>query len=96
MHPPEAHVRTLNRGNLPTASPTTPLLPAPPARPAALPYLPTTENIQLDQYIRNKFSATVFNNLPSFPAFSFPAAKIHLKENAIVVARHIPITIPHH
>ena len=96
MHPPKAHVHSLNRDNLPPAPPTT-LRPAPPARPAKLPYPPTTENIpKLEQYIKNIFSVTVFNNLPPFPALSGPAAKIYLKENAIPAARRTPMPIPHH
>ena len=76
-HPPKAHVHSLNIDNLLPAPPTTPRL-APPARPAKLPYPPPTENIpKLEQYIRDKFSATVFNNSPPFPVLSGPAAKIH-------------------
>ena len=96
MHPPKAHVHSLNIDNLLPAPPTTPRL-APPARPAKLPYPPTTENIpKLEQYIRDKFSATVFNNSPPFPVLSGPAAKIHQKENAILVNRHTPVPLPHH
>ena len=85
MHPPKAHVHSLHGGNLLPASPSTPPQPASPVRPAKILYPPTTENIpKLEKCIRDKFSAIVFNNSPPIPALSGPAAKIHLKENAIL------------
>ena len=94
---PNSHTHSLNRDNLPPASTTTPPRPAPPARPAKLPYPTTAENIpKLEQYIRNKFSVRVFNSSAPLAALSGPAAKIHLRQNAIPVSRHTPIPISHH
>ena len=71
--------------------------PSPPSRPDKLPYPALAENIpKLENYIQEKFANSVFNNEASFPALTGPAAKIHLKPDAVPYAQHTPTPIPHH
>ena len=70
----------------------------PPQRPISIPFPALPENIgKLEQYIRDRFADSVFNNSAPFPALSGPPAKIHIKPDAIpFAARHTPVPVPHH
>ena len=96
---PKPAVQSLQTNSAsPVLYPSVPTIrPPPPSRPDKLPYPALPENIpKLENYIREKFANSVFNNKAPFPALTGPAAKIHLKPTAVPYARHTPTPIPHH
>ena len=68
-----------------------------PNRPTQLPFPATPKNIpKLEEYIKEHFTASVFNNSSPFPSLTGQPAKIHLKSNTVPHARHCPIPMPHY
>ena len=86
---PKPAIQSLQtKGAFPVLSPSVPTFrPPPPSRPNKLPYPALPENIpKLENYIREKFASSVFVNEAPFPALTGPAAKIHLKPDAVPYA----------
>ena len=70
---------------------------SPPPKPTTLPYPPISDNIiKLEQYIKNAFKTSTFNNSPPFPSMETVPAHIHLKDNPVPFAQHVPIPVPYH
>ena len=65
--------------------------------PKTPPYPLTSENIQnLKKWRLDQFATTVFNKSGKFLAMFGPPAHIHLKDGAILKAKHNPIPVPYH
>ena len=61
------------------------------------PYSPTNESVQdLKKWLLDQFATTVFNKSGKFPAMPGPPAHIHLKDDAILKAKHNRIPVPYH
>ena len=68
-----------------------------PQRPSKIPYPPTEENVpKLKQFLVDTFKETAFNKSTPFPAMETKPVHIHLKENAVPHAHHVPIPVPFH
>ena len=68
-----------------------------PKKPSCLPFQATDDNVMnLKNYLIQTFKYTVFNKSGAFPAMETIPAHIHLNENAIPHAQHVPIPVPYH
>ena len=68
-----------------------------PDRPSIIPYEPTVENVpKLKDFIVKAFEKTAFNNSARLIPMVTKPVSIHLKDDALPYACHVPIPVPHH
>ena len=70
-----------------------------PELPKSLPFPCTPENNgKMRDWLLHRYSTSTFNTCPhqTLPSMTGPPVEIHLKDNAVPVARHKPIPVPIH
>ena len=67
-----------------------------PSHPTKLPCPPTGENVnKLKDFLIKTFETTTFYQSTPFPPMNTKPVHIHLKSDAIPIAKHTPIPVPY-